>query len=1321
MPKFSKVFLFFCLLTVYTSSTSAQAISPHSKNHENSGQYFSIDQKNNHQIDIRFQIKDYQIHKQRINNESFDIISLPGSFLPNKKGAPALPCISCFLAVPQNAEIEMTVSEGKTDKISDLNIAPSFPLVLQNEKEPKNQKEDESIYSKNCLYPQKQVMISQNMKIRGIDVVKISVSPFQYNPQSHELQLRSEILIQLKFPCSNGQFGDPRLRNPWWDAMAQQLVLNPDVLDQTNYAVRSGEGCEYLIICPDDEKFIQWADSIKVFRTYQGIKTDIATLAEIGGNNADAIESFIDNAWQNWSIPPAAVLLLGDHGTDELSIVSPTVPHPYAGTCISDNKYADVDGDALPDITMARITARDESELSEMISKFINYEKNPPTEAGYYQNPVVICGWEDYSWFQLGSETTSGFLTKELGKDVVRINKIFSGNPNAGLWATVPGTDALVDYFGPEGLGYIPENPSSLSWNGASSSDISDAIRNGAFMTLYDDHGNIDSWGCPPFSMSQAAGLYNDKPTFVFSLGCSTGKFDHQPKCFAEAFHRQPYGALGIIASTELAYKLVNEVYHWGLMDYLWPEFMPDYENERETQMAMPAFASTYGKYFLESSSWPYNFYEKEATYNVFHHHGDAYSVMYTEIPQELNIQHAQELIAGARSFQVSADEGALISLCINDEIIGRAAGTGDFTPIQIAAQEAGTEMRITVIKQNHFRYSVLVPVSAANGAYVICDSVMVNDDGNPNINGLLDYGETAKLSIRMVNIGNESSENLHLELSSTDEYISITDANEDINGLPGGVVLDASDAFAIDVANDSPDGHKADFQITADDGSAHWTSHFSLHIHSAKTEFATYELDDAAGNENHILEAGERAEIILKVSNPGTSEARSVIGTIDIESEWLSTEQNSVDFGNLEAGDTALAAFSVLADAACPTGHLARINLQLNAEAGIHSQNSFYVPMGRFNALVLDLDGNANSAPAIAEALEQNEISYDSRNSFPEDLRHYESMFICLGGYPDNHILTFKEGDQLKAYLNAGGNIYMEGGETWFYDVATSVHPLFGIDGTSDGADDMSKQKGIEGSFTEGMSFEYSGDCAWYDHIEAIEPAFLIFENESPAYNTAVAYDAQQYRTIGAAHEFGGLEEGDVPSSRKELMKRYLNFFGIPKALEAAFTSSAQEICQDQSIEFYSTSSDNAVAFEWMFEGGTPETSFEKNPAVLYKEPGTYDVSLKVSVGTQSHTIQKEDFITINVCASVDEMEANELIRIFPNPSSGIFYIDCRQIAGTDKIQVMNLQNEIISEINPKNEQIFKLDMSRQAAGIYLIKLSNPEGEFVRKIVVYQ
>ncbi len=50
-----------------------------------------------------------------------------------------------------------------------------------------------------------------------------------------------------------------------------------------------------------------------------------------------------------------------------------------------------------------------------------------------------------------------------------------------------------------------------------------------------------------------------------------------------------------------------------------------------------------------------------------------------------------------------------------------------------------------------------------------------------------------------------------------------------------------------------------------------------------------------------------------------------------------------------------------------------------------------------------------------------------------------------------------------------------------------------------------------------------------------------------------------------------------------------------------------------------------------------------------------------------------------------------------------------------------MNLQNEIISEINPKDEQIFKLDMRRQAAGIYLIKLSNPEGEFVRKIVVYQ
>ena len=73
---------------------------------------------------------------------------------------------------------------------------------------------------------------------------------------------------------------------------------------------------QVMIITPDNEDFIQLADSIKKFRTEQGIPTEIFTVSQCGGNDQTAIRNFIRNAYNTWDMPPAAVLLLGDHNTD---------------------------------------------------------------------------------------------------------------------------------------------------------------------------------------------------------------------------------------------------------------------------------------------------------------------------------------------------------------------------------------------------------------------------------------------------------------------------------------------------------------------------------------------------------------------------------------------------------------------------------------------------------------------------------------------------------------------------------------------------------------------------------------------------------------------------------------------------------------------------------------------------------------------------------------------------------------------------------------------------------------------------------------------
>ena len=279
---------------------------------------------------------------------------------------------------------------------------------------------------------------------------------------------------------------------------------------------------------------------------------------------------------------------------------------------------------------------------------------------------------------------------------------------------------------------------------------------------------------------------------------------------------------------------------------------------------------------------------------------------------------------------------------------------------------------------------------------------------------------------------------------------------------------------------------------------------------------------------------------------------------------------------------------------------------------------------------LVLNLDGNNSSAPVIGATLDLLDAEYEILTSFPADLSVYEGVFVCLGIFSSNYVLTNNDGQLLADYLNNGGSIYMEGGDTWYYDPPTVVHPMFNINGTSDGTNDLGTILGQAGTFTEDMSFSYTGENSWIDHLEPITPAFKILDNQSPPYGTGIAYDAGTYKTIGVSHEFSGLSDGASPSTKVELMTAYLEFLDVSLSPEASFYSSDTLICENDIVYFYDASSGNIISWNWIFEGATPSSSTFQNPVVAYPNEGEWDVFLEVSDGIETSQLFLNEYITV-------------------------------------------------------------------------------------------
>ena len=588
---------------------------------------FSISSRSNNATTIVHNVSGLTLEKTDREGLQGQFITLTGIHLANVAGAPDLPSGSAFVAIPNGAKPSLRLVNAQTKIIKEVDLIPAPQPQLDNDDAKAVYEKDMNIYGKNAFYPETPYRVSEVTSVRGVEMVEVGVMPFQYNPVTKELVVYEDIELELTTEGGDGTYGDIRYRTPEWDQILTDMLLNRDVLPKVDYGERLRKhyeeketGCQYIIITPDNDEFVQLADSIRFFRTEQGIPTQVFTVSQCGGNNEQAIRNFIRNAYNDWDMPPAAVLILGDHSTDPTKgVVSFTMNNHPGGDgynpYISDHKYAVMGNNHMPEIIIGRITGRNYDELYHMIKKDLDYERNPPTNPNFYDKPITAMGFQLERWFQLCSEVVHGFWEHELGKHPLRVNAIYEGTPGS-LWSTYDHTPSVVNYFGPSGCGYIPNNMSHLTEWTADGNMINEGINNGAFLVQHRDHGSEELWGEPRYNISYIKRLTNKDLTYVMSNNCLTGRFNYggESGCFAEAFHRHQYGALGLIAATQVSYSFVNDVYVWGAYDNMWPDFMPTYGTQHATNFILPAFGNAAGKYFLRQSSWTDD-YVKEITY----------------------------------------------------------------------------------------------------------------------------------------------------------------------------------------------------------------------------------------------------------------------------------------------------------------------------------------------------------------------------------------------------------------------------------------------------------------------------------------------------------------------------------------------------------------------------------------------------------------------------------------------------------------------------------------------------------------------------------
>ena len=172
----------------------------------------------------------------------------------------------------------------------------------------------------------------------------------------------------------------------------------------------------------------------------------------------------------------------------------------------------------------------------------------------------------------------------------------------------------------------------------------------------------------------------------------------------------------------------------------------------------------------------------------------------------------------------------------------------------------------------------------------------------------------------------------------------------------------------------------------------------------------------------------------------------------------------------------------------------------------------------------------------------------------------------------------------------------------------------------------------------------------------------------------------------------------------------------GIVTVLGEPTADFSYTINSDGSISFINTSQD-ADTYLWDFGDGVTTTT--TSPIYTYEELGTYLVTLQAS--NACGTV--ETVLEIDIISSLDIFLTNGDLLIYPNPSSGLFFMEWRGAIDYFKPfswSLWTITGQVIEKgqvLNP-NTSLESIDIDDQPDGVYMLRLENEEGStFIRLI----
>ena len=1046
------------LLILFTLNIYAKDISLSKENNR-----FAVTEKSENSFKIINQLNLINTNKIKTENGEFVKLTVPYYSSNSEIGSPELPSLKKLISVPNDAEINIEIihKESKKVKLSEFGInqyiLPRQPSIS------KGSTADEIVFHINNKIYKEDRFFQDNIvstellgKMREVQLARIIISPFSYNPLKQELEIITSLEIKVSFTNAseenNQMFYSAEFEHLYKKCINYLPPSPEDII--TTYPVKYVIISDPLFQAPL-QPLIEWKTK-KGFHVVESYTND----PNVGTTTA-SIKSYVQGLYDNATVndpAPTYLLLVGD--VSQIPSFSGN-----SGSHISDLYYCEFDGggDFYPEMYYGRFSANTVDEVEHQVEKTLTHEKYLFSDPNFLDDIVLVAGVDanyapTYGNGQINYATDNYF---NIAHNLTIHNYLYgSGTPITSDMAQ------------------------------ASASIISN-VSEGTGLANYTAHCGSNGWGDPSFNTGDVASLQNyDEYGLVISNCCLPNKFD-EPVCFGEALLRADNkGALGHIGASNNTYW--DEDYWWsvgntsnisanptysgtGLGAYdCWMHENGEHQNDWFITQAQILHA---GNLAVTEAGGAEQYY-----WEIYHLMGDPSLMPYVGIPTSLNVSHNAILPTGASSFVVNSEENSYVALSMNgillDAQLCDASGVVNlnFSPISNVGN-----IDIIVTKQFKQPYISTIQATSPNGPYVNVTNNFITDI-NGNNNSLADYSETVNLDVDLFNLGGGSSQNLNLVLSSTDQYITIIDSLESVSSINSNQTITTTNAFIFQIADLVPDQHVAIFQLNISDNQGNiWNSNINVTLNSPILNHISFTVNDLIlGNGNGKLDAGENLELIVEVNNTGHADAYNLTANLSSLSSYITLNSSSASLPHLNTTQSQIVSFNITVDNNTPVG--TNIIFPFNINDQIYSyQTDFSEFAGEINEDYESGDFSNYSwlqgtFPWVVDANQIYEGSYSSRSAFnlPDGEESELSIYVNVLSPGDISFYKFVSSefnfDFLKFKIN-GTKVGEWSGED-------SVWSFVSFPVNNTGTHTFKWEYDKDGSWSDG------DDCAWIDYI---------------------------------------------------------------------------------------------------------------------------------------------------------------------------------------------------------------------------------------------